>query len=828
MHNIKTIFTYSFRILVREWRKFILPFLSLTFTTVIVFSVLLFTSSSSLFLQDKAKELLGGDLVLESTYELTEAQVQNILGNKITVTKSSQEQTFSALVRKGEFTTPVSFSVVDKHYPLYGGLTLTEGLFETPKNNEIYIDKNAQNKLNVGIGDEILYAEKAFVVKGIVEKDSKALLSGAAFLPKVFISSEGFARTNIDKTLLRSEYLYVFLVEKTPREAFDEIISRAKQLTVQVDIAGVTESRFIKGLALVKQFLILAVLLSCILSAVNIYAGMLYLLNIMRKSFAVMIALGFEKKKLAATLSLSLFSILFLSSLLGILLSILLFSYSIKYISLHLDLVLPFVSLTAPTILTLLVVVSISFSSFVPSLLNLLKLDPKTLLLGGQEIKEKKLFTNFILVTLSALIPLLLIAVFLLESLLYGAFSITAIIVIYALLAVIFYYAILALYKKRDSFKFLFRTLIAYKYADGLFGIVSLTSLYVALTTLSLLILLQSSISDFIKFDLGERVPSLYVIDIQKSQTEKIKEEFKDLNLFPQVGARIVSIDGVDIQKGLESSDKDISRELRREFSLTYRESLLPGEKVLSGVWLSGQPQEVSVEKDFADRANIKLGSTVVMSISGFTISSVVTSIRESDSRSGLPFFYFIFNPQDLERYPATFFGYSYREGVEKTQLTNFLANNFPNVSFIDTAEVRSFAQNLVSGLLVIIFVISLPPLILALFLIVTLIISSFSGRRKQSAQLMALGARKIFIEKLYYRETLSTTVVGGLLGYATAVLATFFITTYYLKIKSTIFYDSELLIALGVIILSVFILATILWRTEKKPLRELLSYEER
>lgn len=91
----------------------------------------------------------------------------------------------------------------------------------------------------------------------------------------------------------------------------------------------------------------------------------------------------------------------------------------------------------------------------------------------------------------------------------------------------------------------------------------------------------------------------------------------------------------------------------------------------------------------------------------------------------------------------------------------------------------------------------------------------------------MALGAKKTFIEKLYYLETVSTTLFSGILGYITAILATLFITKYYLKIKSVVFFDLELVIALGAIILFVLILATLLWRTEKKPLRELLSYEE-
>ncbi len=827
MYNFRIIFKYSFRILFREWRKFVLPFLSLTFTTLVVLTVLLFTNSSSLFLQDKNKELIGGDISIESNYELAQSNLDTILGKDVTVLKYSSEYDFSGIITKQTLNTPVSLSVVDSNYPVYGGLSVENDSFRTPKDNEIYIDTNAAVKLNVKKGEEVVYANTSFIVAGIIEKDSKYLLSGFNFLPKVLISKEGFERTKIDKALLRSDYTYVYSIESASNVALREVISRARDSKVNIEVAGITESGLVEGLSLVKQFLILAVLLSCILSAVNIYAGMLYFLTIMRKSFAVLLAIGFNKKKLAITLSFSLFYILVFSTLVGGLLSVLFFNFIIDQIAKNFDLVLPSVGLFLPSVFTMLVVFGISFASFVPSLRNLMSLNPKILLSGGQEKRGKKAFLNFAIITLSSLIPLVLISVFLLENFLYGFLSILAIIFIYLVLAIVFYYLILFIYKKRNKFRFLFRSLIAYKFSDGLFGVVSLTSLYVALTSLCLLILLQSTLTNFIKADLGDRLPSIYIIDIQKSQTEAIKENFKEVTLFPNVGARILSIDNLDIQKAIALSDGSVSREFGREYNLTYRSELLANEKIAKGDWLKGQTNEVSVEKEFANRANIKLGSVVVFSVSGFEIKSTVTSIRESDSRSGLPFFYFVFNPTDLEKYPATFFGYTYLDDEDKNKFTNYLAQNFPNISTVDTKEVSNFAENLIGGLLIIIYIISLPPLILASFLIITLIISSFAGRRKQGAQLMALGARNNFIEKSYYIETVSTTLLSGVLGYFTAILATLFITKYFFKIKSMVFYDIELIVTICFIILFVLILARVLWRSDKKPLRELLSYEE-
>ena len=67
MSGSKLIVSYSIRLVRREWRRFVLPFLSLGITAIVMILILLLSSSSTLFLDSQAKELLGGDVVLEST-----------------------------------------------------------------------------------------------------------------------------------------------------------------------------------------------------------------------------------------------------------------------------------------------------------------------------------------------------------------------------------------------------------------------------------------------------------------------------------------------------------------------------------------------------------------------------------------------------------------------------------------------------------------------------------------------------------------------------------------------------------------------------------------
>lgn len=826
--NFKTIFDFSFKILFRNWSRFILPFFSLMLTSLIVLLVFLFTFSAGSFLDDKNKELIGGDFSVDTNYVLN-TEILEEIQNKTNFEKLSLDYHFSGIInseKQNKFSS-VSIYVIDKNYPLYGSVVLSGGEFVYPKENEIFLSEKVAESLNVSLGESVIYANNSYNVAGIVSLDARALFSGFGFLPKVFMSEEGFSRSGIDKNLLRLEYKYTFKISDSLNSTQKEFLfSLGEKLGVGVEIAGDTKIGFLEGLSLVRQFLVLIVLLCVVLSAVNIYASVLYLINLMKKSFAVLVALGFKTKEVVLTLSFSLFYVLVLAFVSGSFLAIVIFNYLNIFIFKEFEILLPNILPIYLIVASFGITFFTALASFIPTIRVLSSLTPKVLLSSNQE-NNKKVFKNIFVITLFTLVPFFVISVFLLESFLYGILSILAILVIYVLLSLFFYFITKFFYKRRDKMNFLFSTLVSQKHSDGLFGIVSFTSLYVALFSLSLIILLQATLVNFLDRDLGERLPSVYIVDIQKSQVSEIKQNFPDLNLFPNVRARIISIDGKDIQASLARGDESIDRELGREYNLTYREDLILSEKVIAGKWFEDKMGEASIEKDFANRAGIKLGSSVVFSISGFEVPVKISSIREVDSRSGLPFFFFVLNPKDVESFPATFFGYSYVGEKEEASLVNFLSQNFPNISLINVRDVAILAENLISVMLLIVFVIALPPLFLALFLVLNLIVSVFASRQKQNAQLLALGAGRNFLKKLYFLETISTTFVSALFGYITSVLGIFILAKFYLKIKSYKIYDFELLIFLGGIVLFVLIVAFFLWRFNRKSIRELLSYEE-
>jgi putative ABC transport system permease protein len=827
MNEIKLILLYSTRIVIRQWRRFVLPFLSLGITAIVLTLILLVTQASSMFLQQQSRSLLGGDIVIESSNPINAVEFWERAG--VVPEKQSNQIVFSATLQGDSVSAPFSVKVVDDFFPLYGDIELEQGTFIGVQDNEIYLDSAGAKKLGVTVGNTVTFGQQSFVVGGIISADPTSLFAGFRFFPQAIISQIGFTNTNIDPQLLRAEYLYAGAFAELSKDIINQV-TQAKDsfpVPIDIDIAGQNQGGLQFGLEAVSNFLILAVLITAILSAVNVYASTLYFVGAERRNLAVFLALGLRKKSLAKILGSALGYIVVLACIFGIFLGNVLFVTLSSYIATTYAILLPIPNLALYSLISLVLIAVITIASFVPAIAKTLSLNPKQILIGGEEVQDgKSKFYSGAWISLFTFIPLMIFASFLLNNIFQGIISILAIGVLYIIVAGLFSFILFLLYKNRSKFSFFVRSIISQKKADGFFGIISFSSLFIALVSIGSLALIQLSLEKFLTNDIAQSVPSTYVLDIQPSQKDILAEKFPDLTLFENIRARIISIDELQIQDELAKTDSTISRELGREYNLTSRDTLLANEVVTKGVWSEGRSGEISVDENFADQANINLGSTVVFSIQGFEIEGVVTSFRQTDSRSGLPFFYFILSPQDVAAFPAVYFGYSFADIESQNNLSQFVATQMPNISVLDTQSIGLQILNIVRTLLVIILIITLPPLLIATLLVVTLVVSSYESRRREGARMRALGATRVYVLRHYLVETISLTLVSALISYILSVCISFLVNKFFLKFDSNVFFDGELVVGLGLIVLCIGLVGFYLFKRDTAPLRELISYE--
>lgn len=827
MSDTKLVRQYSLRLIRRQWRHFVLPFLSLLITTIVLSLILLLTDSGALLLKEQARNLEGGDVVLESHTPINSDEFWQTA--RVLPDLESKQLTFTATILSGEETLSASVLVVDQNYPIYGELLLAEGQYQMPGPNEILLDQSGAERLGVNIGDQINFGEHTYTLSNIIVSEPTSLANGFRFLPRALLSQDGFANATIDASFLRAEYLYTGKIPNLSSADIESLRQTEENYdrSIDVDIASEGSGGLGFGLRLVTDFLVVAVLITAILAAVNVYSSTLYLITAERKSLAIFLALGMRKNLLVAILGSTLAYTVVIAGVIGTLIGFLIFSGLSQVIATEYLINLPVPAVWLNAVISLALLSTIAVASFVPAVRKTFSLNPKQILIGGEGSDQNQLqLKALFLITLSTLFPLVILATYLLESLKEGLSSIGIIVAIYVVTASLFALLLRALYRNRVRFGTIVSHIISQKKADGLFGIISFTSLLLALTALSTLSLLQSSLENYLTQDLNQSVPTAYILDVQPSQKSELEENFPELQLFSNTGARIIQIDDLLIQDEIAADNPEVDRELGREFNLTNRAELLSSEEITAGTWHEGRTGEISVDEQLADRANIELGSEIVFLIQGFTVSGTVTSLRQTDSRSGLPFFYFVLSPEDIDKFPNVFFGYAYLDETTQSNLGQFIATNMPNITMFETETLGPALVNLIGTLMILILVVTLPPLLIATLLIATLVVSAYSARRRDGARLRALGATRKTVLLRYLAETISLTLTASIFSYLLSIALVVLINQFFLELDTVVLFDPELIIGLSLIVALVGVIGFYLFKTDTMPLRALLSYE--
>lgn len=817
------ILKFSLKILKKEREKLFLPFSSILLTSCVVMLSYFLISSTSSYLSERDKEFIGGDMAFESSKAIN---IKNYFIED-NLRKVASQINFQGLISSDDSAAGADFIFVDKNFPLYGKIKLETGDYIYPSNNEMYVDENLKRSFNLKVGDVLKFNDRDFYIKGIVTQNPESLLDGLSFSPKIILSREAVAYSQIDLDLFRKEYKEkVILENELNKEQKAILLNKAKNDGVRVNFEGGGESGLQFALEVVEEFLIVVILVIIILALVNIYSSVSFLADRLRRSFAILMSLGLNVNSVSKILLLVNSFVILSGILFGSILAYILNLWitDLILINFQIDL-LKGLNFTQILLIVLLIYITSIFSTL-PVINRLRSLSPKELLINNKN-KNGNLFSNIYRDILLGIFPTTLISIYFLESFLYGIIVVGSIILVYGLVMIMYSYFIKGLYSIRFAFPFSIRFIISQKKFDGFLGLITFASLFVALTAVFNLSILRTAIDEYLRGDLIKNIPSVYVLDLQKSQIEKFKNIYPDITLFPNVRSRLVSIDGMDIQKELKKEKPKIDRELTREFNLTYRTNLLNSEKVLQGSFETIKKGEVSLEQDFAKKLGAKIGSVIILDIQGFKLESRVTSIRSVDTRSGLPFFFLVFSPDDLENYPNTFFGYLNIPTEKLSDLSKKLSSDFPNVSLIDTSRLTSIAENVIGLLLIIILIITVPPIVLSTLLIINIITILSNNRKRDGARLMAIGKTKNYLRNFFIFESTITLVISSVTAYFFAVLLSNYLSIKFIDIKNIVYFDSVsfyifISLFMGIIIFSLFI-----WTKGSGSIKDYLNYEE-
>ncbi|MDZ7820016.1 MAG: FtsX-like permease family protein [Aliarcobacter sp.] len=283
-----------------------------------------FKGSMDSSLENKAKSLLGADLVVNSRFPITPEQIEDIK-NKLPEIKSfNQGISTVSMIASKQRARLMEVVQINEDYPFYGGLIFEDNSTypknsALPKANEIWVYQEVLDLLSLESGEKLKIGKEYFEIKRVIKDDSLKAVSFSGFIPKIYISEEGLNKTELLQFGSTANYKLNYLFkENFTNDKLEEIENSLEKIidrNLRVLSPNDGKDRLLNILNFITNFLSLVSLISFFLGLV----GLIYLysgfLRKHQKDIIILSDLGLSKKNLTLTYLLHLFVLIMASSI---------------------------------------------------------------------------------------------------------------------------------------------------------------------------------------------------------------------------------------------------------------------------------------------------------------------------------------------------------------------------------------------------------------------------------------------------------------------------------------------------------------------------------
>jgi putative ABC transport system permease protein len=210
---------------------------------------------------------------------------------------------------------------------------------------------------------------------------------------------------------------------------------------------------------------------------------------------------------------------------------------------------------------------------------------------------------------------------------------------------------------------------------------------------------IQKGLQEEITQPVNFTVPDFFMFDIQPEQLAELQSILAERGyqlsfLSPMVSARLEAVNEVVIDEVSETPDEQLLQ--RRTYNLTYQAALKESETLIDGEMWQGdwdfQSTElpgISVEQNFAERMNMKIGDTLTFDVQSVPVTGLIMNTRKVDWNSFQPNFFLSFQPGVLDPAPKTFVAAIGAVADEdRIPIQNSIVTNLPNISVINVTQI--------------------------------------------------------------------------------------------------------------------------------------------
>lgn len=739
-----------------------------------------FSTGLDVGIRREGRQLLAADVRIRGNEPIPE-EVLELVENRQGIAMVEMRELVSMAASTEGRSLLAELKVVEPGYPFYGELVTDPGepLTELLDNGGVLVDPDVLSRLGIAIGDPLLLGGLELKIHGLVLAEPDRTGGAFSLGPRVLLSAESFAATNLDQVGSRIFHRLLLrfpddLAAEDRTELIDamrETLGRDRGFRLETWDEALPELR--RGIGRVERFLGLVALLSLLLGGVGVAQTTRAWLAGSMDNLAVLRCLGVRPGEAMWFFMLQAAALGLVGSLVGCAAGLMVQ----RFLPSLLSGLLPTADLPTwqPTAvlrgLGLGLGVAMLFS--LEPLLLTRRVPPLRVLRRDVEPIPGRRWAPA-LTGMVVLLGIWAAAAFQSGSVaLGGQFTLGVLAASLALgLGALVLIRLVAPPARRLTTTWL-RHGLASLARPGAATVGAVVSLGLGVLLVVALSLVERQLRTELMAELPTSAPTAFLIDVLPDQWPGVQrlmaeEGAESVDSVPVVTARLSAIDGVEVADLVSAGDEDNSNRwaLTREQRITYLETLPGDNRILKGaLWSDPAVLEVSVEEEFATDLAVDLGSRLRFDIQGVPIELTVTSIRSVVWETFGINFFLVAEPGALDEAPQKRVATARLPKAREQRIQDRLATSFPNVTLFRIRELLEKVAGVVTRLAAGVRFLGSFAMLAGIVILGGAVSAATVRRGREIALLKTLGMTRIGVAGMLAVEYGLLGLVAGLVG---------------------------------------------------------------
>ena len=771
-------------------------------------------------IDQQSKELVGADLVLENNKPLGPQPTDSL------AIATAEEINFASMVAfpSTGASRLTQVRALEGNFPFYGKLETIPAEAEASfrkGGKRALVEKLLMAQFNAVIGDSIKVGNLSFYIEGELQKVPGQTGITATVAPAVYIPMEYVEATGLIQYGSRLEYVRYYQLEDliNPDDLVKKYEEQWEEEKVDADTVEDRKRQTGRSFENLSNFLSLVAFIALLLGCVGVASAVNVFVKEKLASVAVLRCLGVSawtamKIYLVQIVIMGLAGALF-GSILGSILQFILPAVFADFLPVDVTIALSWKSIGFGVITGLLV--SILFALL--PLLKIRKVSPMATLRpeeGETKINKDPLRWA---VVLGILLFVFGFSFYLLNgwklALGFTGFVVFAFLILWSVAL-----GIMWLIRKflPISLQYPIRQSLANLYRPNNQTVSLIATIGLGTAMISTLFFVQNQLLDEAKFADKKDQPNMLLFDIQTHQVEAVADKIrsKDLPIMQQVPIVTMGLESINglTKKGNDTLPEEEKRSrglYNREFRVTYRDTLISSERLLSGelrkVTNPGDSVFVSFDQGYATRTGIKLGDEIIFNVQGRPITTYVGSFRDVKFNQVSTNFLVLFPENVLNNAPK------FHVVITKTKndrqaadVQSEIVREFPNISVINLGAIVETLEEILGKISFVIQFMAFFSIITGILVLISSLIISKYQRMRESILLRTLGADSGLVSKINTLEYFFLGSLASLSGILLSFLATWLLSEFVFELPFRGAYKEALIVYLAITALTILL----------------------